>query len=117
MNAQPEPSTELPVAQKDMPRAHQEHHSERSGLQQWDCVTPRTSFALSVVADLAGHGVAQDIQRQMEYDPEPPYRTGSPRTAPPALVNATREKIASFVEHRRNATQRAAERLARLPAV
>ncbi|MDF3832134.1 hypothetical protein P3W85_04075 [Cupriavidus basilensis] len=80
-------------------------------------MTPRTSFALSVVADLAGHGVAQDIQRQMEYDPEPPYRTGSPRTAPPALVNATREKIASFVEHRRNATQRAAERLARLPAV
>jgi len=62
-----------------------------------------------------GHDVAQEVQLQMEYDPEPPYQTGSPRTAPVALVEATSQKIASFIEHRRIATERAAERLAALP--
>lgn len=77
-------------------------------------VTSGIDFALTVVADLVGHQVAQEIQLQMEYDPEPPYQAGSPRTAPPALTKATREKIASFIEHRRTATKRAAERLANI---
>jgi cyclohexyl-isocyanide hydratase len=79
-------------------------------------VTSGIDFALVVVADLMGADVAQEMQLLLEYDPEPPYQTGSPRTAPPALVAATRDKIGSFIARRREATERAAERLAKLPA-
>ncbi|KAK9491604.1 class I glutamine amidotransferase-like protein [Lipomyces doorenjongii] len=75
-------------------------------------VTSGIDFALAVVAELAGADVAQEIQLQMEYDPEPPYQAGSPRSAPPALVTTTREKLASFIERRRAVTERAAKRLA-----
>lgn len=78
-------------------------------------VTSGIDFALTVVAHLMGDEVAQELQLQMEYDPQPPFEAGSPRTAPPALVKATREKIAFFVERRRVATERAARRLANLP--
>ncbi|KAK9327694.1 class I glutamine amidotransferase-like protein [Lipomyces starkeyi] len=75
-------------------------------------VTSGIDFALTVVAELAGADVAQEIQLQMEYDPEPPYQAGSPRSAPPALVTTTREKLASFIALRRAVTERAAKRLA-----
>ncbi|KAK9387810.1 class I glutamine amidotransferase-like protein [Lipomyces mesembrius] len=75
-------------------------------------VTSGIDFALTVVAELAGEDVAQEIQLQMEYDPEPPYQAGSPRSAPPALVTTTREKLASFIARRRTVTERAAKRLA-----
>lgn len=78
-------------------------------------VTSGIDFALTVIAHLVGEAVAQEVQLQMEYDPRPPFQTGSPRTAPPTLVKATREKIASFVERRRIATEHAAERLANHP--
>jgi cyclohexyl-isocyanide hydratase len=78
-------------------------------------VTSGIDFALTVVAELAGAEVAQEIQLQMEYDPEPPYQAGSPRSASPDLVNATREKMASFIARRRVATERAAEQLAKMP--
>jgi cyclohexyl-isocyanide hydratase len=79
-------------------------------------VTSGIDLALTVVAELMGAAVAQEVQLQMEYDPEPPYQAGSPRTAAPALVAATREKIGSFLARRRVATERSAERLAKLPA-
>ncbi len=75
-------------------------------------VTSGIDFALTVVGDLAGDAVAQEIQLQMEYDPAPPYQTGSPRSAPEALVTATRQKLAPFIARRRAATERAAGRLA-----
>lgn len=74
-------------------------------------VTSGIDFALTVVADLLGKDVAQEIQLQMEYDPEPPYQTGSPRMAPSDLVARTREKIAPFIAGRRAATERAAQKL------
>jgi len=76
-------------------------------------VTSGIDFALTVVADLVGHQVAQEIQLQMESDPAPPYQAGSPRTAPPALTEAIRQKNSSFIEQRRSATKRAAEHLAK----
>ena len=75
-------------------------------------VTSGIDFALTTVAQIAGAEVAQAIQLQMEYDPEPPYQAGSPRVAPAALVNAAREKLAPFIARRRAATEQAAERLA-----
>lgn len=74
-------------------------------------VTSGIDFALTVVADLLGKDVAQEIQLQMEYDPEPPYQTGSPKTAPVDLVATTREKSAPFIARRRAATERAAQKL------
>ncbi|ARQ01393.1 DJ-1/PfpI family protein [Pseudorhodoplanes sinuspersici] len=71
-------------------------------------VTSGIDFALTVVADLFGEQTAQEIQLQMEYDPEPPFRAGSPRSAPEAVVEAMREKIAPFIARRRAATERAA---------
>lgn len=74
-------------------------------------VTSGIDFALTVVADLLGEEVAREIQLQMEYDPEPPFQSGSPRSASPALVQAMREKIAPFIARRTAATERAASRL------
>jgi cyclohexyl-isocyanide hydratase len=75
-------------------------------------VTSGIDFALTVVGELVGADVAEEVQLQMEYDPEPPFRAGSPRSAPPALMDATRAKIAKFIARRRIATERAAGRLA-----
>lgn len=74
-------------------------------------VTSGLDFALTVVADLYGEEVAQTLQLHMEYDPAPPFDTGSPRTAPTAIRKAAREAVAPFTEQRRQATLRAAEKL------
>lgn len=77
-------------------------------------VTSGIDLALTVVAELTRADVAQEIQLQLEYDPEPPYRCESPRTASQALVNTTREKLAPFIARRRAATERAAQQLAKI---
>lgn len=74
-------------------------------------VTSGIDFALQLVEILAGVEVAQSIQLQMEYDPEPPYAAGSPKVAPQALLARTRELIAPFIARRREATVRAAANL------
>ena len=74
-------------------------------------VTSGIDFALKVVADLAGAEVAQEVQLQMEYDPEPPFDVGSPRSASPNLVATVQGKIATFIATRRAATERAAQKL------
>ncbi|SDG70229.1 DJ-1/PfpI family protein [Pelagibacterium luteolum] len=74
-------------------------------------VTSGIDFALTVVADLMGEEIAQEIQLQMEYDPAPPFAAGSPRSAPQKLVEATRDKLAPFISKRRMATKQAAARL------
>ncbi len=76
-------------------------------------VTSGIDFALTVVAELAGEPAAREIQLQIEYDPQPPFDSGSPRSAAPELVAGAREKIAGFLDRRRQATQRAAARLGR----
>lgn len=75
-------------------------------------VTSGIDFALTVVAELCGAGAAEEIQLQMEYDPEPPFRAGSPRSAPSSLVETARRKLEPFIARRRAATERAATRLA-----
>lgn len=74
-------------------------------------VTSGIDFALTVVAELVGPELAQEVQLGMEYDPEPPFTSGSPRSASPGLVAATREKLASFLARRRVATEQAGKRL------
>ena len=74
-------------------------------------VTSGIDFALTLVAEIAGDAVAKSVQLQMEYDPEPPFTSGSPHTAPPQEVEQARAKMAEFLATRRAATERAALRL------
>ncbi|MEG3136090.1 DJ-1/PfpI family protein [Rouxiella sp. T17] len=74
-------------------------------------VTSGIDFALHVVAEIYGIETAKNIQLGMEYDPEPPFNTGSPRSAPAEQVKQARERLAPFIEKRRAATLKAAAKL------
>ena len=56
-------------------------------------VSAGIDMALLLTERLAGTRVAQAVQLAIEYDPEPPFDTGSPRTAPPELVALVRAGI------------------------
>jgi cyclohexyl-isocyanide hydratase len=58
-------------------------------------VTAGIDFGLTVVAELLGEEQAQTIQLQHEYAPEPPFQAGTPEGAPPAVVAAANERLAS----------------------
>ena len=53
-------------------------------------VTSGIDFALRVAAEVAGEKVARAIQLGVEYDPQPPFDSGSPERADPALVERIR---------------------------
>ena len=55
-------------------------------------VSSGIDMALRLADRVAGADIAKAIQLQIEYDPEPPYDTGSLRKAPPGLaeIAATR---------------------------
>ena len=51
-------------------------------------VSAGIDMALALVERIWGTDCAQVAQLAIEYDPEPPQRAGSPRTAPAAIVTA-----------------------------
>jgi cyclohexyl-isocyanide hydratase len=51
------------------------------------------------------------IQLRLEYNPAPPFNSGSPDTAPPEILALMRQKIEPFRQRRLDATARAAARL------
>ncbi|MFT2816142.1 DJ-1/PfpI family protein [Leifsonia sp. A12D58] len=53
-------------------------------------VSSGIDFALSLVENLRGREAAERIQLTIEYDPEPPFATGSPKNAPPDWITAGR---------------------------
>ena len=57
-------------------------------------VTAGIDFALTLVAELAGQAVAEGIQLNLEYAPEPPFDSGSPETAAPEVIAAVRARAA-----------------------
>jgi cyclohexyl-isocyanide hydratase len=63
-------------------------------------VTAGLDFGLRIVAELAGERRAQAIQLGLEYDPEPPFRSGHPSVADPALVAEIRAQLAPIVQAR-----------------
>ena len=77
-------------------------------------VTSGIDFALFTVAEIFGAPVAEYIQLSLEYDPEPPFASGSPRQATAELVADALEKAGTLLERRLAATKRAAEKLGRL---
>lgn len=58
-------------------------------------VTAGIDLALTVIRELAGEPVAQMIQLGLEYAPQPPLDAGRPETAPPEIVDALREALAT----------------------
>jgi transcriptional regulator GlxA family with amidase domain len=55
-------------------------------------VSAGIDMALALAARVAGEQVAQAIQLGIEYDPQPPFRAGSPATAPPEIVELLRAR-------------------------
>lgn len=74
-------------------------------------VTSGIDFALAVAAELAGEAVAQGIQLAMEYDPAPPFDTGTPEKAGAEIVMQVLEKTKELRMRRLMATNKAAGRL------
>ncbi|MGE5152071.1 MAG: DJ-1/PfpI family protein, partial [Rhodospirillaceae bacterium] len=74
-------------------------------------VTAGIDFGLTVAAELAGEEVAKSIQLVLEYDPAPPFDSGSPEKAGPERVQRLRERLVPMLESRRKANAEAAARL------
>jgi cyclohexyl-isocyanide hydratase len=75
-------------------------------------VTAGIDFALRVAAEAFGPDLAQAIQLGIEYDPHPPFDSGSPENADPALVAKVRAGASQRQSERQAAVDRAAARLA-----
>jgi len=74
-------------------------------------VTAGLDGALQLAALLRGEEAAKRIQLSIEYSPEPPFQCGSPRTAPPELVNSVRLTFQKITESRLLTAKRIASRL------
>ena len=74
-------------------------------------VTAGLDGALRVASLLRNERVAQQIQLSIEYSPEPPFRCGSPQTAPLAILNAVRLSSQKITESRLATAKRIAARL------
>src|SRR5215472_1565901 len=61
-------------------------------------VTAGIDFGLTVLAKLRGEDAAKLTQLALEYDPEPPFNAGSPKTAGPAIVEQTRNFMATAMQ-------------------
>lgn len=73
-------------------------------------VTAGIDFGLTLAAELAGPEKAQAIQLVMEYNPQPPFDAGSPKTAPPALVQRYLASMEDRQSHRLTVIRNVAER-------
>jgi cyclohexyl-isocyanide hydratase len=77
-------------------------------------VTAGIDLGLVVASQLFGSTVAQEIQLMIEYSPDPPFNSGSRKTAPPGLienVSHTRQRVQT---ERRAIAERVAQRSAHL---
>jgi cyclohexyl-isocyanide hydratase len=68
-------------------------------------------FALAVAAILEGEEVARQIQLQIEYDPSPPFDSGSVETASAETVALLRSRGAALSEQRREVAERVGRKL------
>ena len=58
-------------------------------------VTAGIDFALTLMAEIAGPDIAQAVQLSLEYDPHPPFNSGSPRVAQQAVKEVVDERYAA----------------------
>jgi cyclohexyl-isocyanide hydratase len=74
-------------------------------------VTASIDGALRVAADLRGDEVAQVIQLAIAYAPEPPFNSGTPETAPRAVLESAKTSARKMTERRERTARRIADRL------
>jgi cyclohexyl-isocyanide hydratase len=74
-------------------------------------VTAGIDGALRVAADLRGAEVAQAIQLSIAYAPEPPFSSGTPESAPAAVLERVQRSYRAVTEQRERTARRVAERL------
>jgi len=75
-------------------------------------ITSGIDFGLHLAAQLVGVEHAKEIQLAMEYDPAPPFASGSPRVAEPAILARFSEGIRERQERRAALVREASHRLA-----
>jgi len=63
-------------------------------------VTSGIDGSLVVVSLLRGKTVAEEIQLYMAYDPHPPFRSGSPATAPASVLSVVTRQAKQITEQR-----------------
>jgi cyclohexyl-isocyanide hydratase len=71
-------------------------------------VTAGIDGALRLAAELRGDETAQAIQLHMAYAPEPPFDSGTPETAPPAILDEARRSVRPITAQREQTARRVA---------
>jgi cyclohexyl-isocyanide hydratase len=74
-------------------------------------VTAGIDFGLALVAAVQGDDYARFVQLSLEYDPAPPFDSGSPDKADPAVLSRYHEMVARFATDRPARYRAAAQRL------
>ena len=74
-------------------------------------VTAGIDGALRLAAELRGDEAAQAIQLYMVYAPEPPFDSGTPETAPAAILEQARDSVRGITAQREQTARRVAARL------
>jgi cyclohexyl-isocyanide hydratase len=74
-------------------------------------VTAGIDFALTVVSILVDRPTAEMIQLRLEYNPAPPFTSGSPDTAPPEVIARLRQMNPDGQARRKANNQQAAAAL------
>jgi cyclohexyl-isocyanide hydratase len=74
-------------------------------------VTAGIDFGLTLAAALRGEEYARRVQLVIEYDPQPPYRAGTPETAGAAAADDVRRRRAPAIAAAEQAALRAKARL------
>ncbi len=74
-------------------------------------VTAGLDGSLKIASILRGDLVAQEIQLDIEYAPDPPFHSGTPETAPPDVIQAFFARYGHVKESREAEARRFAARL------
>ncbi|MCC8963418.1 DJ-1/PfpI family protein [Bradyrhizobium sp. Pear76] len=74
-------------------------------------VTAGIDGALRLAAELRGDDAARAIQLYMVYAPEPPFDSGTPETAPPEILQQSRQAVRAITAQREETARRIAARL------
>ncbi|HEX8364999.1 MAG TPA: DJ-1/PfpI family protein [Allosphingosinicella sp.] len=75
-------------------------------------VTAGIDFALALIAAIRGEAHARIVQLALEYDPAPPFDSGSPERAAPELIAVYRKRMEALAPGREARIRAAAERRA-----
>lgn len=62
-------------------------------------VSAGIDMALTLAAKISGEHVAKILQLGIEYDPEPPFNSGSPEKADPELLENLRKRMVTLFEN------------------